>query len=870
MSLPTINLDDRRFDDLLAAAQRQIRQACPGWTDLSAGDPGMVLLEVFAHLTEVMLYRLNRVPDKVHIELLNLLGVSLQPPAAAAVELAFSVRQPAAHKIAVPRGTRVTVARAGGADEPPVFTTLVDVAIEPGATEVRVQAYQAEFIAGELLGQGSGSPALALQVARPPIVTAAAGGPELVIGVALPDGTLPIGARGVQFEGKTYRVWREAESFADLGDDRHLYLADRHQGRIRFAPALRSSAAADRALDDAPRALAEIPPAGAEIRAWYWRGGGVQGNVAANTLTVLKDGMPGVAVNNPLPAGGGRAAESLENAMTRGPQEIHSLKRAVTARDFELCALRTGAVDRAHAYTKAALWHHAPPGTVEVLLLPHIPAAERGTGPVTADLVRTHCERNVALLPRIRQELDLRRPLGTHCLVNWAHCKPVQVQAQVVVFREENPAAVAQRILERLYRHINPLPAPPDHAGWVSGQPLTSWHVYRVIGAEPGVKSINRVRLAVDAVPDQEVATLAADGYQEGTWYAGSRDTLYRSMNDGQGWEPVQQFVDETIVAVKPFDQPAGDYRLGSGLVAVVTAYQDERARIHLSRDCGETWEILQPIAFPISDAAWLERDGRLALLLAADRGLFELAITADADPVPLLVDAQTPKLGFYRVAVLADGRSTPAIAVAARDERGVFLSTRGGEPGSFEAIGLDQQLIRVLAVQHAGPHRYLWAGTAAPGTDPGKGCYRWRLTADAKTPGGWEDFTAGWAQQQAGSCLGLAFLGGLAFAATRNRGVLRLDSDGQARAWQAPDVNCGLPLREVGRLQPVDALAASPRGGQLLAAGRQGVYRSADRGLSYRNCSAREFESEVTLPPNWLFCSSEHLLTVVSEDASG
>ena len=31
-----------------------------------------------------------------------------------------------------------------------------------------------------------------------------------------------------------------------------------------------------------------------------------------------------------------------------------------------------------------------------------------------------------------------------------------------------------------------------------------------------------------------------------------------------------------------------------------------------------------------------------------------------------------------------------------------------------------------------------------------------------------------------------------------------------------------------------------------------------------------REFESEVTLPPNWLFCSSEHLLTVVSEDASG
>jgi len=321
---------------------------------------------------------------------------------------------------------------------------------------------------------------------------------------------------------------------------------------------------------------------------------------------------------------------------------------------------------------------------------------------------------------------------------------------------------------------------------------------------------------------------------------------------------------------VRPFDQPAGDNRLGSGLVAVVTAYQDARARIHLSRDCGETWEILQPTAFPVVDAAWLERDGRLSLLLATDRGLFELAISADADPVPLVVDPQDLKLGFYRVAVLADGRTTPAIAVAARDERGVFLSTRAGEQGSFQTIGLDNQLVRVLAVQQAGPHRYLWAGLAAAGSDPGKGCYRWRLTTDTSTPSGWEELTAGWADQKAGSCLGLGFLGGWAFAATRNRGVLRLDSGEKSHAWQAPDVNCGLPLREVGRLQPVATVAASPRGGQLLAAGPQGVYRSADQGRTYQNCSAREYETEVTVPPNWLFCSNEHQLEVIPEDASG
>ncbi|MGB5735146.1 MAG: hypothetical protein WBM40_11970, partial [Thiohalocapsa sp.] len=99
-------------------------------------------------------------------------------------------------------------------------------------------------------------------------------------------------------------------------------------------------------------------------------------------------------------------------------------------------------------------------------------------------------------------------------------------------------------------------------------------------------------------------------------------------------------------------------------------------------------------------------------------------------------------------------------------------------------------------------------------------------------------------------------------------------------RRWQAPDVNCGLPLREIGRLQPVETVAASPggsqllagspRGSQLLAGGRAGVYRSSDRGASYRNCSGHEFETEVLLPPNWLFCSEEHTIEVIAEDATG
>jgi len=74
-----------------------------------------------------------------------------------------------------------------------------------------------------------------------------------------------------------------------------------------------------------PQALAELPRADAEIRLWYFTAGGAGGNVAANTLTTLKDQIPGVSVTNPLPATGGRDEESVAKCFDRGPHELHSL-----------------------------------------------------------------------------------------------------------------------------------------------------------------------------------------------------------------------------------------------------------------------------------------------------------------------------------------------------------------------------------------------------------------------------------------------------------------------------------------------------------------------------------------------------------------
>ena len=51
MTLPTPNLDDRRFQDLVDDAKRMVQRKWPewsGWTDHNVSDPGVTLIETFA------------------------------------------------------------------------------------------------------------------------------------------------------------------------------------------------------------------------------------------------------------------------------------------------------------------------------------------------------------------------------------------------------------------------------------------------------------------------------------------------------------------------------------------------------------------------------------------------------------------------------------------------------------------------------------------------------------------------------------------------------------------------------------------------------------------------------------------------------
>jgi predicted phage baseplate assembly protein len=130
MALPVPNLDDRRFQDLVDEAKRLVQQRCPEWTDHNVSDPGVTLIETFAWMTDQLIYRLNRVPDRNYVKFLELIGVTLFPPTASRTDVTFWLAGPQPDVVRIPPATQVATVRTE-TDEAIVFATSEELPIIP-------------------------------------------------------------------------------------------------------------------------------------------------------------------------------------------------------------------------------------------------------------------------------------------------------------------------------------------------------------------------------------------------------------------------------------------------------------------------------------------------------------------------------------------------------------------------------------------------------------------------------------------------------------------------------------------------------------------------------------------------------------------
>lgn len=355
-TLPRIDYLARDYRSLLAAMTDLIPVKLPEWTGFeSPADFGSVVLQLFAHMGDILSYYQDRVASECFlttatsrrsvIQHLRLIGYALATASPAAARLTVSMPATFAGSVTIKRGdafaTRSQSQTASVRFEYNGASDLVldwsTVAVDATGRKRLIDAVPVEegrLAQGEVLGISSGKPTQQFRLSHPRLIlrsisksggTAAGLGPEL-------DVVSQLGVAQLRWNRQTSLAFSRADQ-----PDYTVEIDEDDQATIAFGDGV----------------FGAIPPVGSEIRATYRYGGGAAGNVAAGSIQSIVNApalaLLGARVTNGKPATAGADRESLEHAVQQAPSVFRSLGRAVTAEDYRALALAFPGVGKVRA-----------------------------------------------------------------------------------------------------------------------------------------------------------------------------------------------------------------------------------------------------------------------------------------------------------------------------------------------------------------------------------------------------------------------------------------------------------------------------------------------------------------------------------------
>jgi predicted phage baseplate assembly protein len=112
----SVQLDRRSRADLASEARARVAAVCPELLAAGDGDPALTLIELFAWMTGLGVERLARVPDKLHLALLEMLGIELRGPSPARTDVRLELSAPAQRAVNIRAGTEVGTVRTATED----------------------------------------------------------------------------------------------------------------------------------------------------------------------------------------------------------------------------------------------------------------------------------------------------------------------------------------------------------------------------------------------------------------------------------------------------------------------------------------------------------------------------------------------------------------------------------------------------------------------------------------------------------------------------------------------------------------------------------------------------------------------------------
>lgn len=349
---PITDYTNRDYASLLASLLDLAALKLPEWTDRSENDLGRLLLELFAHTGDVLLYHQDRIANEAFLETaverrsvidhLSLIGYTLATPSPAAATLTVTAKYDASSPVVVDVGARFATEAAPG--QPAVEFIYLPVSETPHQVdcddsgkpeEVRfeITVLNAERVS-ERLGGSSGEANQAFRLTQQPVLLPRDGDSQ-----------------------DHFQVEVKAEGGFERWEKRSTLLYSQ-SGDPHFTVRVDAEDAAELLFGDGT--YGRVPPRGAEVRATYLIGGGAAGNVGPDTITVVKPGVNvPVTIRQPYAASGGADRESIDHAKRLAPSVFRSLGRAVTASDYAALAQNVPGVARAVAVSAAS--QGAPP-----------------------------------------------------------------------------------------------------------------------------------------------------------------------------------------------------------------------------------------------------------------------------------------------------------------------------------------------------------------------------------------------------------------------------------------------------------------------------------------------------------------------------
>ena len=248
-----------------------------------------------------------------------------------------------------------------------------------------------------------------------------------------------------------------------------------------------------------------LAPSNTTLTVTYLRGGGVQSNVASNTVTTISGVdtntlnfpintpalntsiLNSLAVNNPEAAVGGRAEETLEEVRQNAIQQLSSQNRAVTRDDYLLRTLamppKFGSVSKVFI----------TPDEQNNLITSEV--SDTVANPLAMNLYvlgydqnKNITKANRAVKENLKTYISHYRMLTDSINIRDAYVVNIQVNFDIIPLRDRNANEVLLTCINATKDHFN-----IDR--WQINQPIMISDIYNMLLTQPGVQTVTRVNI---------------------------------------------------------------------------------------------------------------------------------------------------------------------------------------------------------------------------------------------------------------------------------------------------------------------------------------------------------------------------------------